>query len=67
MTGGGLEAGAKGVQLVARTGRIRCGGDADSGSGGGMDGGGGGDGWEGDRDRLSQGRIMKKFNLRESE
>ena len=52
------EAGVKGDQSVVVAGRIRCGGDADGGSGGGMDGGGEVNGKDGEGDRLSRGRIM---------
>ena len=42
VSGGGVEDGVKGVQLVVGAGRIRLGGDADGGLGGGTDEGGGG-------------------------
>ena len=38
ISGGGLEAGFKGVQAVVRTGQGGCGGYSDGGSGGGTDG-----------------------------
>ena len=54
VSGGGAEARVKGSQAVVVSGRVGCGGYADSGSGGGMGGGGIGDGWYGDVDRLSR-------------
>ena len=58
MSGGGSEAGAKGIQSVVGEGRIGLGWDEDGGSGGGMDVGEGGDGQDrdgdGDGDRLNR-------------
>ena len=52
--GGGVETGAKGVQLVMGTGRGGYERFADSGSGCGTDGGGGVYIWDGEGDRLSR-------------
>ena len=53
MSGCRAEIGATGIQSVAITGQVGCGGDAYGGSGGGTDGRGGGDGRGGDGDRIS--------------